>query len=326
MLDFLKNIFGTAVEINEYQYPEETPFYIRDGYTARALSLHQKECVLLEPKDPSWRLPTLKKQLRKFQQLCSLPCALNLNSLTALQRRNLIENNIPFISGAQQVYLPFWGSCFFDKVKAEMQIGEKMAPGTQLIFLYLYYAQNNDRVNLTQIAKDLRLSKATCTRAINDLFASGLIVLQSEGTNKWISPAFAKPEFLKKGYARLRNPVERRIYTHAAFPEIAHVRAGMLALAELSMVGATSQDGAIAISKKMAAEIPVHFIITEQDFKDFGGYVIEVWCYDPSLLSHNGLADDISLLLSMESDPNERIQMGLDEIREKHELPIRDEE
>ena len=37
-------------------------------------------------------------------------------------------------------------------------------------------------------------------------------------------------------------------------------------------------------------------------------------------------ADDISLLLSMENDPNERVQMCLDEIRKKHELPVKEDE
>ena len=36
--------------------------------------------------------------------------------------------------------------------------------------------------------------------------------------------------------------------------------------------------------------------------------------------------DDISLLLSLDNDPDERIQMGLDEIREKHGLPVKDYE
>ena len=38
------------------------------------------------------------------------------------------------------------------------------------------------------------------------------------------------------------------------------------------------------------------------------------------------LVDDISLLLSLDNDPDERIQMGLDEIREKHGLPVKEYE
>ena len=51
-----------------------------------------------------------------------------------------------------------------------------------------------------------------------------------------------------------------------------------------------------------------------------------MWSYDPELLSEGGRVDDISLLLSLDNDPDERIQMGLDEIREKHGLPIKEYE
>ena len=42
----------------------------------------------------SWRLPALKKQLKKFQELCTIPCALGLENLTALQRRNLDRKSV----------------------------------------------------------------------------------------------------------------------------------------------------------------------------------------------------------------------------------------
>lgn len=326
MLEFLKNIFGADITMNEFAYPDETPFYIRDGYTAQVLTFQQNKCVLITPRSSAWRLPTLKKQLLKFQEVCTTPCALSLDNMTALQRRNLIENNIPFVSSFQQVYLPFWGCCFTERFKTETTITEKMSPSTQLVFLYLYYSQRKGRINLTQISKDLSLSKATCTRAVNDLFSSELIEICTEGTNKWIFLAYEKPEFLKKGYSRLRNPVVRYIYIKHPVPMLPQLRSGMLALSELTMVSANEQDGASAISKKTAANIPTDLILTEQNFKDFGGYIMEVWCYDPTLLSEDGRVDTISLLLSLENNLNERVQMGLDDIREKHELPIKDDE
>ena len=199
MLSFLKSVFGSDITETEYRYVDNTPYYIRDGYAPQLLIWGQNQCIILTPKDPSRRLPALKKQLKKFQEICTIPCALGLENLTALQRRNLIENHIPFVSMSQQVYFPFWGCSFREQFKAKTVIADKMAPGTQLVFLYLYYVQSTEPVNLTQIAKALSLSKATCTRAINDLTASGLITQNAEGTHKWITPAYGKPEFLKKG-------------------------------------------------------------------------------------------------------------------------------
>lgn len=253
----------------------------------------------------------IKKQLSKFQEICDFPCALCLENITSKQRRNLIESNIPFISPSQQVYLPFWGCSFLEKFKAETTVPDKMAPGTQLVFLYLYYLKTANATNLTQISKELSLSKATCTRAIDDLTAPASLPAR-RGNNKWVTPAFEKPEFLKKGYPRLKSPVERLIYVKSSFYDAALPKSGVIALADISMVGADEQDGAAAISKKGGTGILAAEIISEQDFRDFGGRILEVWRYDPTLLANGGRVDDISLLLSLEDNPNERIQMGLE--------------
>lgn len=326
MLEFLKTIFGDNLFVTPYEYPEKTPYYIRDNYQGQRLSWRQNECILLSPNTSAWRLPTLKKQLKNFQELCDKPCALCLENLTAMQRRNLVENNVPFISLSQQVYLPFWGCSFIEKFKSTAPVEDKMAPGTQLIFLYLYYSPKMEGINLTKLSKELHLSKATCTRAINDLVASGLLSQRLEGTNKWIAPVFEKPEFLKKGYGRLKSPVDRLIYIKNAPIDLPYPQSGMKALSAITMVGTNPQDGGFAVSKKTGSKIPSDNIISKREFEDFGGYVIEVWNYDPILFAQDGRVDDISLLLSLESNPDERIQMGLDEIREKHELPVKYEE
>lgn len=326
MLDFLKTIFGDNITAVPYDCPEKMPYYIRDNYKLQRLSWEGSGCVLLSPSSSSWRLPTLKKHLKNLQGICQEPCALSLENLTSMQRRNLLENSIPFISVSQQVYLPFWGCAFMEKFKSDTSIPDKMAPGTQLVFLYLYYLKATESVNLTRISRELQLSKATCTRAINDLTASGLLAQKIEGTNKWITPAFKKPEFLKKGYARLKSPVERLVYVRDLPENLRYFQSGVKALSESTMVGAKEQDAGLAVSKKTCPSIPADDIISKQDFEDFGGTVIEVWRYDPSLLSKSGRVDEISLLLSLETDTDERIQMGLDEIREKHELPVKQDE
>ena len=58
----------------------------------------------------------------------------------------------------------------------------------------------------------------------------------------------------------------------------------------------------------------------EQFFRDFGGQIIEVWKYDPFLLSDTEYVDDISLLLDLADESDERVQYQLDGIREKYNL------
>lgn len=326
MIEFLKSIFGEDIYVSSYRYPENVPIYIRDNYILQLLEWKKYQCALLVPKDDTWRLPALKKQYLNFRKFCDIPCALCLKNLTALQRKSLVESRIPFLSESQQVYLPFWGCFFKENYSLEYETPEMMAPGTQLIFLFLYYAKRDEYINLTELSRKLFLSKATCTRAIKDLCASGVIVIENEGRNKRIIPQFEKPEFLKKGYNRLKSPVDRIIYVKNVPTGQQFLQSGIQALSSITMVGAGKSDGGIAVSKKTASEILAENIISKREFEDFGGGVIEVWNYDPALLSYGSRVDDLSLLLSLDGDPDERIQMGLDEIRRKYELPIKCDE
>ena len=163
MLEFLKSIFGENVTIKSYEYPINTPAYIRDNYNLQLLSWNEYRCALLSPNSHFWRLPSLKKQFINFRSLCNVPCALYLNGLTAQQRRNLVENRIPFVAESQQVYLPFWGCFFQEKCVPASVVEDTMAPGTQLVFLYMYYNVQNRNMNQTDLSEKLRLSKATCS-------------------------------------------------------------------------------------------------------------------------------------------------------------------
>jgi len=47
-----------------------------------------------------------------------------------------------------------------------------------------------------------------------------------------------------------------------------------------------------------------------------GDVDVEVWAYDPELFSHDGLVNKYSLYLSLMSNPDERIEMALDQLLE----------
>ena len=325
VLPYLKSIFGDDIIEEEYSYGKGVPLYISGAYKTVMIVWGENRCVLLTPVDLSWRLPAVKTHMKIFQEICPYPCALSLDNITAKQRNNLVGSHIPFISASNQVYLPFWGCVFSERYRASVRQEEKMAPGTQLVFLFLYYREDDEPVNLTGIAEKLSLSKATCTRAFSDLVASGLVRVKEKGTNKWIAPAYEKAEFLRKGYDRMKSPVERTVYLKTPFNAEKRILSGIRALSERSMLGTNESDGAIAVSRKDVQEIRADSICSERYFGDFGGTVVEVWSYDPAVFALGSAVDDISLLLSLEKNQDERVQMSLDEIRRRHGLPVNDE-
>ena len=275
-------------------------------------------CILITPTDPDIHLPALKKQYQNIQKIMEGPIVLNLQYLTAVQRKNLIESRIPFLSLPYQVYLPFWGCFFTNRFNAQRE-KKVMTAAAQLVYLHMFYRGTTVPATHKEICEALELSKAGGTRAIQVLDDFGLIKQIPEGTSKKITLV---SESLNKAIQIMKSPIQKIMYLRSAPNQIPHMYGGIRALSMKSMIMAEPFDGSIVFSRENARTISAEFQITIEEFKDLGGIPAEVWGYDPFLLSSDDSVDDISLLLTLQDNDDERIQKELDRIRSKYGLAI----
>ena len=318
MITQLQEIFGQQIQSEPYSFPEHTPVYIRDGFTAQRVFMSGSSCIVITPTDPNMHLPALKKQYENIQKMTEDPIVLNLQYLSAVQRRNLIESNIPFLSLPYQVYLPFWG-CFFTNKYNVQRENKTITAAAQLVYLYMFYRGTTTAVTHKEICEALGLSKAGGTRAIQALDDFGLIEQIPEGTSKKITLV---PESLNKAIEIMNSPVQKVIYLQSAPDQIPYMYGGIRALSMKSMIAAGPYDGSIVFSRENARAIPAELQIAAAEFKDLGGISAEVWGYDPFVLSNEDSVDDISLLLTLQNSDDERVQKELDTIRSKYGLAI----
>lgn len=318
MITQLQKIFGQQIQTEPYSFPKHTPVYIRDGFTAQRISMSGSSCILITPTDPDIHLPALKKQYDNIQKMSEDPIVLNLHYLTAVQRRNLIESRIPFLSLPYQIYLPFWGCFFTNRFNVQWE-NKVMTAAAQLVYLYLFYRGTTAPVTHKEICEALRLSKASGTRAIQVLDDFGLIEQIPEGTSKKITLI---PESLKKAIGIMNSPIQKYLYLRSVPDQIPYMYGGIRALSMKSMIMSDSFDGCIVFSRENARTIPAELQITAAEFKNLGGILAEVWGYDPFLLSNGCSVDEISLLLTLQNHDDERIQKELDSTRSKYGLAI----
>lgn len=320
MNEIIYNIFGEFIKEEGFQFPAGTPNYIKYGYHVSRLIWGEKDCLLVMPKSDAWNLPSLKKQLREIEKLCQMPLIADLKRITALQRTNLIGSGIAFVSGTGQLFVPFWGSYFEEKIKNPPLIKDKMTANAQLIFLYLYYRNRmeHEHINLTQISRKLDIPKSTCSHAIQLLEGLDLISLANEGTVKWISISGSADKALEKAIPHMISPVQRQVYVKKVPYDLLFKVSGIKALSAGTMLGERKSDGGYAIDRNQAKNIPKETVIDRQQFDDFGGQIIEIWKYDPALLSESEYVDDLSLLISLYDDPDERVQNELDNLRNRY--------
>lgn len=244
MLKYLKQVFGNDLSMEPYEL-NHYPGYISYNYSGNIISWDRKKCVVITPETENIHLQALKKQFAKVQEKCDYPCAIALNDLTASQRKNLIENRIPFVAAPNQVYFPFWGSVFSERYNTRYESPEKMTATTQLVFLYLFYrlSSDTDRFSQAELTQEISIPKSSCSRAIHDLKDYGLISEVTEGRNKWISLADDRNTVINAAMKYMRSPIARRIYLREYSEIPSHKLGGIRALSSQTMLADNDMDG-----------------------------------------------------------------------------------
>ncbi|MBO4390087.1 MAG: hypothetical protein J5825_04445 [Lachnospiraceae bacterium] len=321
MMEVIEKVFGKAVNEEEYHFPSGTPIFILYGYAVSRITLDRMSCILVRPKDEKYTLSGLKKHLAIIRDICGEPVVLGIDKLSAMRRTNLIEEGISFVSGSGQIFIPGWGCYFDERISNPPKESFILSANAQVIFLYLFYHDDGQckRVTQTQLAKELQMNKMTCSRAVRQLRELKLISVYEEGTANFIF-LDDRLRALKDAFAHMDSPIRKKVYVSRIPEGFSGKICGLKALSEKTMIAVLDQDAGYAITGEDLKMIDPGLLVDEQTFCDFGGEIVEVWKYDPKLLSAQYSVDDISLILELKSEEDERIQKELDVIREKYGL------
>ena len=147
MVEAITNIFGNSISEKDYAFPSGTPAYILYGYSVKECIYFQKSFLIASPLGENINLGTIKKHVQKIEQLCALPCAIIIPQLTALQRSNLVKNQIAFIAGSGQIFLPFLGCYFENRIAEPVDTKEAINEIVHKTFINAYNHLNGDFTN-----------------------------------------------------------------------------------------------------------------------------------------------------------------------------------
>lgn len=308
-MDILIDIMGMHVTYREWDGKRKLPFYLDSGYRFQEADIDGCPCVLIYPKNDLPTLPALKKQILRIQKITPVPVVICVQAMSAFRRKNMIENKIPFIIEEKQVYLPFMGTFLQKKADIPVRGSDKFMVSSQLLFLLFIY-QDGTELYLSEASKDLPYSAMTITRAARQLEKSGLFHVKKRGVSNILTCKCNKKELYRKAKKYLSSPVLMVGYMPKKELTEKMVLAGNSALAEKSMLNTDILCYAVYqrdIDKRSLSDELID--PSEQA-------CVEVWKYDPNLFSKEGIADPISLALSLADEMDERIEAGIDEMLE----------
>lgn len=294
------------------------PFYLESQYrffNLRIGYVNLTAIILLQP--TSFTPGQFQKQISKLPVKTEFACVVAA-SLPAYVRKRLIEMGQAFVVPGVQMYLPMLGMELRSRVRTgPLPATETLSPASQVVFFYcLLNPGGNDHTPLS-LSKALWYSNMSMSRAVSELVATGLADVRKEGKERLMRLGSDPVELWRKALPLLRSPVTKahRVWAAELDRQIL-LLAGESALAAQTQVGepnetqyAVSKANWQILNKAGVQQIPI---------KEPGSCIIQVWTYDPQLLSTNDTVDPFSLFLSLRESQDERIGMALDELMERY--------
>jgi len=308
---YLRENIDDNIKIRKWDVEKKLPPFLLVEYDFYETKIMGQHCMLLEILQEAPGIETLKKHLKVINKTVDAQIVFVYKSISRFRRKSLIENRIPFVVEDGQMYLPFLGLDLKNMKENQVKKVTTFSSSTQLAFLYLLY---NEMIYISavELATALNTSMMTASRILNDLYDTGLLTFEiggKTGRSKMYKKIDA-PLFYGKGSKYLRNPVMQTVYTSQKMMEAPI--AGLEALSLISMMN-PPKNSAVAIDKE-GFKKNEHYIIKDKDrIADEKLTEVEVWRYNPKLLSNQGKVDIVSLALSLKELNDERVEQALEE-------------
>jgi DNA-binding MarR family transcriptional regulator len=312
---YLNETLGLDVRVSEVLTEKlNLPYYLQDAFTIYGLQLRGLDCLLAIPRENTEQTPaTIKKYMQQIQDKSGREVVYMRESISTYDRKRLIEHKVSFVVPGNQLYLPILGIDFREYLKKVRTKTTKISPATQAVILYALYHDANRSYTPLELSELLDYTPMTMTRALDELEAAGIGEIAVSGKNRLLSFSESKTTIWEKALPVLRSPVKKRVWTGCPRNNWRCVRSGLSALAEYSLLAEPKQP-VFAISQNNWKALRQRGEANELPYAEQNSCHMEVWGYDPCTIDGNGIADRLSLYLSLKDDLDERILAALDDM------------
>lgn len=308
-MDFLKKALHIKIRNDDSAQKYSLPNYLLSRYSVRSAYFDKQRVFLLYPKSELDQVSTIKKHIQKLQGFDKIPVVLVLSRITARQRLGMIEGGIPFIVENKQCYLPFLGTVLTERCGVVAEPVEMLSPSAQmLLFYYIYH--NQKELFSNAVVEVLGVSAMTVTRAVRQLEQAGLIRTYKSGVMKIITSDFSREELFENAKVYLSSPIKRTVYVPKNTIDDSLLVAGDQALSMMSMLN-PPRVGCYATSDSIKWKQYSDSFIDEENQLE-----LQIWKYDPRVLTTEGCVDVLSLAMCYVDDMDERVEEAIEEMLE----------
>ena len=301
---------------------DKLPLYLNEGYRWYNAVLTDRPCLFAEMKEANtFSLAQMEKHFGQVKVTLGLPVIAVFDKLEAYNRKRLIEKKMGFIVPEKQLYIPDFFIDLKEIGAATKKELPKLSPtGQQLLLLNILDRQHKQLENKTfkELAALLGANPMAITRAVENLNFHELIEVTGDKEKSF--------RFLLKGHdlwtdalqrSLLIDPVMKRVYVDEVPKGVFMLKSNESALSEYSEMSPSRQEY-FAIGKNVFYGLQNNNALLNANEHE-GRFCLEVWKYSPEILAVElpdiaQVVDPLSLYLSLKDNPDERIEMALEQL------------
>ncbi|RRO23228.1 hypothetical protein [Pectobacterium aquaticum] len=329
----LKNYIQSALgfKIKAAKTKLNVPFSIQDAFQFFELDIYLPNGALIpllaiiqhDGEYPG--IVALKKRLAVIEKKTERVVVYVTNTLSFVERKSLIEQQINFISIDRQFFIPELAMDLreaFRMRKQNQERGTEFSPATQAILIRLLYDgwnQSGLAYNAYELMAPYKYSRVTLSKVTTELINADILIPDTEEafTTKRYTFTHSQKDTFKKALPMMRSPVKKTVMVNK-IPKLGKdvCYSGDTALAKYTLLS-SGRHPVFAMTQKIYTTFLESGQFKEVTDIDSAKATIEIWRYRSPKSSTN-VVDEISLYLAFKDNPDERIQLSLDEIKENY--------
>lgn len=310
---YLCETLHTPVRLERWRQAATLPAYLTgryDFFDGTVGSVHILFLQSTEEPVPS----AAKKHERALQANWTGPVAFAFERIAPRTRQRMISEGLSFVVTGNQVYLPALGVNLRERYQTRVQTTDRLRPSAQVLFLHVLANPSPASNTPSGLARRLGYTAMAMGQALNQLEDAKLVNVHKEGRERLFELAGEPDDLWQQAQPLLASPINRRRYLVGVAPSVRKgLAAGLSALSTYSALAEPTVT-AVALGKVGARTLLDARGAEELPTADEAELEVEVWSYEPGLLSEGPAVDRLSLYLSLRDDTDERIHSALDEM------------
>lgn len=242
--------------------------------------------------------------------------ALVLPHVAAYDRKRLIKNGVAFLVPGRQMFLPQLLVDLREHFPRRRQpAGDKLSYPAQAVVLYHLLSGPVEDASLRAVAKALRYSPMTLSNASNELTGCRFCTAVTTGRKRTLHFNRQGRKLWKAALPHLRSPVKARRWVRGVAGGAGLLAAGMSALSAYTDIGDDPLPTYAIRDNVYRKKLEAGELVGCHG-PDEAEACMELWHYAPDLLGRHGRVDPLSLCLSLQDSPDERVSKALRTVEE----------